>query len=992
MVPRSRDWVERLNPDSKLLNFNIGTILILESEAVNECLQLTEILKSKAKPYPPCTYCGFNDHCPYDCRIYLEYEIFGSYDHFTSEHNRVIQIRVCTQPLITMILNTLRERHIREPIWYLDGGCSRSITGVKIYQHKYVEQPGPKVVFDDNSSCITEGYGSINCGGIVFSIVAFVNGLKYSLISISQLCDAKYIVQFDDKQGIIVNANKEIVLRVPIINDVYVLDISSLTPNGACFFSKASKSVNWLWHKRLSYLNFKNINKLAKQSKVLGLPSLVYSKDKPCSACEKGKYKRASSKTKQNFSIRKYLHLFHMDLFGLEKGINYDEIFALVERIKAIKIFLAFATYMNFIVFQMDVKSAFLNGKQKEEVYVKQYPSFESSEFPYYVCKLDKSLYGLKQAPRLQIKQDDKGISICQEQYRRNLIKKYEISNSSSVKTHPLNNLGPDLAGTIKIKPFLKGSHEDKDLEGFKPPTDMEPLTTLVVDPSWTDAKYQVNQTQSARLSDEDDMLEAGEEIDKDILPTDEEGQASVEAYYDENVGHKDQTDKIVKETTKTIDNINKAKIDERAKLLKALNRVSKTLEVDFFLQEDMKKMAESYTTTSGYLSGLTKFINNTKFLELLTKLEGFQSTLNTLSFHQRISNIENTQVTMQSKIFSIKGTNIEMLQASKECLLLPPQAVFLFQKLHSLKSMHLLGENLEKHAIVCQKPPSYNEGEPMQIVTTTKKPKDEAAETPMEQEPKRPTRAVSISIVKPITRPNLKVSLIESASRPPLTDPIFEILFMKKLKKPELIQKLPLVLKVVKKIQDVEHQVLKREHSQKARKAMELRKKRLEQYIWTTLSRIRPKPITYVKIHPNSKLTVLTIYRANDRKNFQVHNPFKFANFRVIELDELGIIIQNKKNKIVSKLMTSLGKRYECLKKIPKELVIQSALLAPEQAQSQSSGRKRKHIELEPETRVPRLKCNRNLHENVSFVNNMVIEEPEYGMFFIDVFGDKAF
>ena len=103
------------------------------------------------------------------------------------------------------------QRHIREPIWYLDSGCSRSMTGVKSYLHKYVEQPGPKVVFGDNSSCITEGYGLINCGGIVFTKVAFVNGLKYNLISISQLCNAKYIVQFDDKQGTIFNANKEIV-------------------------------------------------------------------------------------------------------------------------------------------------------------------------------------------------------------------------------------------------------------------------------------------------------------------------------------------------------------------------------------------------------------------------------------------------------------------------------------------------------------------------------------------------------------------------------------------------------------------------------------------------------------------------------------------------------------------------------------------------------------------------------------------------------------
>ncbi|GKB96584.1 retrovirus-related pol polyprotein from transposon TNT 1-94 [Tanacetum coccineum] len=543
-----------------------------------------------------------------------------------------------TPPLTTMNLITSKERHIKEPIWYLDSGCSRSMTGVKSYLHKYVEQPGPK---------------------------------------------------FDDKKGTIFNANKEIVLMAPRRNDVYVLDMSSLTPNGARFFAKASESVNWLWHKRLSHLNFKNINKLAKQNKVLGLSSLVYLKDKPCTTCEKGKHHRALFKTKQNFSIMKCLHLLHMDLFGLispmfinhekytlvivdeysreripdisyfhvfecpvfihnhkdhlgkfdakaddgyflgyssiskafrvyntrrqqiketyhvtfdesieaircsntsvdeigiddssryppdefqkndpsrqyqvdyddiegppdlinnegtheqnvqndqmitqltdvpsrnntedrwsrdqyielvniigdpgegmltrsmaakliatstseclfadflseiepkkvyealkhpgwidalqeqlnqfyenkvwtlvplpygkiaigskwvfknkkdedgtttknkarlvaqgysqEEGIDYDETFALVARMEAIRIFLAFTTYMNFKVNQMDVKSAFLNGKLKEEVYVKQPPGFEISEFPDYVCKLDKASYELKQAPR----------------------------------------------------------------------------------------------------------------------------------------------------------------------------------------------------------------------------------------------------------------------------------------------------------------------------------------------------------------------------------------------------------------------------------------------------------------------------------------------------------------------------------------------------------------------------------------------------------------
>ncbi|GJS15497.1 retrovirus-related pol polyprotein from transposon TNT 1-94 [Tanacetum coccineum] len=109
-----------------------------------------QILKAKAKPFPPCTHCGFNDHCLDDCRNYPECKICGSYDHHTSGHNRVILVKgvhvevLCTQPLTIMTLITSKERHIREPIWYLDSGCSRIMTGVKNYMHKYVEQPGPK--------------------------------------------------------------------------------------------------------------------------------------------------------------------------------------------------------------------------------------------------------------------------------------------------------------------------------------------------------------------------------------------------------------------------------------------------------------------------------------------------------------------------------------------------------------------------------------------------------------------------------------------------------------------------------------------------------------------------------------------------------------------------------------------------------------------------------------------------------------------------------
>ncbi|GJT12047.1 retrovirus-related pol polyprotein from transposon TNT 1-94 [Tanacetum coccineum] len=155
---------------------------------------------------------------------------------------------------------------------------------------------------------------------------SILKGLKYNLVSISQLCDAKSNVQLDEKRGTIFNSNKEVVMIAPRVRDVYVLDMTSSTQE-SCFFAKASKSLNWLWQKRLAHLNFKTINQLAKQNLVIGLPSLVYSKDKPCSSCEKEKHHRSSFKTNQTSSIKKYLHLLHMALFGplTPRSINREK-------------------------------------------------------------------------------------------------------------------------------------------------------------------------------------------------------------------------------------------------------------------------------------------------------------------------------------------------------------------------------------------------------------------------------------------------------------------------------------------------------------------------------------------------------------------------------------------------------------------------------------------------------------------------------------------
>nr|GEX55998.1 copia protein [Tanacetum cinerariifolium] len=87
-------------------------------------------------------------------------------------------------------------------------------------------------------------------------------------------------------------------------------------------------------------------------------------------------------------------------VYRQEEGIGFEESFAPVARIKAIRIFLAYVAHKSFFVFQMDVKTVFLHGSLKEEVYVCQPEGFIDVDHPSHVYKLMKALYGLKQAPR----------------------------------------------------------------------------------------------------------------------------------------------------------------------------------------------------------------------------------------------------------------------------------------------------------------------------------------------------------------------------------------------------------------------------------------------------------------------------------------------------------------------------------------------------------------------------------------------------------------
>ncbi|GJU83727.1 reverse transcriptase domain-containing protein [Tanacetum coccineum] len=165
-----------------------------------------------------------------------------------------------------------------------------------------------------------------------------------------------------------------------------------------------------------------------------------------------------------------------------EEGIDFEESFAPVARLEAIRIFLAFAAHMNMVIYQMDVKTAFLNGNLREEVYVSQPDGFVDPDKPNHVYKLKKALYGLKQAPRawydmlssflisndfskgsvdptlfirrdgnelILISQSPRGIFINQSKYALESLKKYGYESCDPVDT-----------------PMVEKSKLDEDKEG----------------------------------------------------------------------------------------------------------------------------------------------------------------------------------------------------------------------------------------------------------------------------------------------------------------------------------------------------------------------------------------------------------------------------------------------------------------------------------------------------------------------------------------------
>nr|GEX46051.1 hypothetical protein [Tanacetum cinerariifolium] len=286
------------------------------------------------------------------------------------------------------------------------------------------------VCFGNDHVAAIPGFGDLQWGNILITRVYFVEGLGHNLFSVRQFCESDIEVAFRRNACFVRNFKGVDLLKGDRSTNLYTINLHEMaSASPICLMARASSTKSWLWHQRLSHLNFDTINDLARNDLVVGLPKFKYHKEHLCPSSMYDDYiggqPSATARTVppaqepqvHNISPLTLKWLFKnkhdeeqtvirnksrlvVRGYRQEEGIDFEESFAPVARMKAIRIFLAYATHKSFTVFQMDVKTAFLHGTLKEDAYVCQPEGFIDADHPSHVYKLKKALYGLKQAPR----------------------------------------------------------------------------------------------------------------------------------------------------------------------------------------------------------------------------------------------------------------------------------------------------------------------------------------------------------------------------------------------------------------------------------------------------------------------------------------------------------------------------------------------------------------------------------------------------------------
>nr|GFA43896.1 integrase, catalytic region, zinc finger, CCHC-type, peptidase aspartic, catalytic [Tanacetum cinerariifolium] len=173
------------------------------------------------------------------------------------------------------------------------------------------------VRFKNDHVATIMGFGDLQWGNILITGVYFVEGLGHNLFSVGQFCDLDLEVVFRKNTCFVRNLEGVDLLKGDRSTNLYTINLHEMaSASPICLMARASSTKSWLWHQRLSHLNFDTINDLARNDLVSDFLKFKYHKKHLCPSCEQGKSKRASHPPKPVLNSRQRLHLLHMDLCG----------------------------------------------------------------------------------------------------------------------------------------------------------------------------------------------------------------------------------------------------------------------------------------------------------------------------------------------------------------------------------------------------------------------------------------------------------------------------------------------------------------------------------------------------------------------------------------------------------------------------------------------------------------------------------------------------
>nr|GEY55664.1 retrovirus-related Pol polyprotein from transposon TNT 1-94 [Tanacetum cinerariifolium] len=202
-------------------------------------------------------------------------------------------------------------------LFIVDSVCSKHMMENLKLLINFVEKFLGTVKFRNDQIAPILGYGDLVQGAVTIKRVYYIEGLNHNLFSVDQFCDAYLEVTFRNSTCFIRDLKGNDLLTSSRGTDLYSITLQDINyPNLIYLLAKASSSQEWLWHRRLSHLNFDTINLLSKNDSVVGLPKLKFVKYHLSSSCELGKAKRKSFYTKLTPSSKRRLQLLHMDLCG----------------------------------------------------------------------------------------------------------------------------------------------------------------------------------------------------------------------------------------------------------------------------------------------------------------------------------------------------------------------------------------------------------------------------------------------------------------------------------------------------------------------------------------------------------------------------------------------------------------------------------------------------------------------------------------------------